>query len=268
MKERGINMQDIIGIIQHEKDLQKMHMAKLNLGLRGQRPGYLIKRRNSFIWRYMKDGKVEEVYLGTNENDPIVRQLKEQRYMAESKKIIENNLILMDGFLKKYKNYDPETVSKGISRAYEIPPEKVFETMGLISPNTWAKDFVANDEYPEHLKHTTSRGEKVRSKSEVIIANQLYLNGIDYRYEWKEWYGRNIISPDFKLFHPVQHRLFLWEHLGMLLSLGYLDSALWKLQRYYDCGFVLWDNLIVTFDDQDGNLDSRVVSKLIDLYLK
>lgn len=30
-------------------------------------------------------------------------------------------------------------------------------------------------------------------------------------------------------------------------------------------GYRLWDNLIITFDDENGNLDSRIVSRLIEL---
>ena len=37
--------------------------------------------------------------------------------------------------------------------------------------------------HPEGLKHRTDRGEKVRSKSEVIIANALHRLGVNYAYE-------------------------------------------------------------------------------------
>ena len=37
--------------------------------------------------------------------------------------------------------------------------------------------------YAEHLIHTTDKGHLVRSKSELVIANELFHLGINYEYE-------------------------------------------------------------------------------------
>lgn len=51
--------------------------------------------------------------------------------------------------------------------------------------NAPAKAEPARPYRPEGLKHRTDRGEKVRSKSEVIIANALHGLGVAYAYETK-----------------------------------------------------------------------------------
>ena len=43
--------------------------------------------------------------------------------------------------------------------------------------------YKCNPSHPENLIHKTMQGHLVRSKSEVIIANTLYMNQIPYRYE-------------------------------------------------------------------------------------
>ena len=73
--------------------------------------------------------------------------------------------------------------------------------------------------YDENKVHITERGEKVRSKSEVIIANHLYQKEkdlkIEYSYETK-YEGKNgdCKLPDFTI--TKGDKIYLLEHLGML----------------------------------------------------
>lgn len=59
-----------------------------------------------------------------------------------------------------------------------------------------------NPNFKEHLVHRTLEGEFVRSKSEVIIANSLFLNHIPYRYECALQLGDVTLYPDFTIMHP------------------------------------------------------------------
>ncbi|MCC3160211.1 RecQ family ATP-dependent DNA helicase [Hymenobacter sp. 15J16-1T3B] len=61
----------------------------------------------------------------------------------------------------------------------------------------------------------TLRGEWVRSKSEVIIANLLHKNGADYAYERPIYQnGKYLLLPDFTV--TTQTGTYYWEHLGLL----------------------------------------------------
>ncbi|MDR2559071.1 MAG: hypothetical protein LBC86_05960 [Oscillospiraceae bacterium] len=53
----------------------------------------------------------------------------------------------------------------------------------------------------ENLIHTTVRKEKVRSKSEVIIANALHYNNIEYKYEGGIFLKGKLYRPDFVIKH-------------------------------------------------------------------
>ena len=57
----------------------------------------------------------------------------------------------------------------------------------------------------------TIQGEKVKSVEELIIANFLYLNGIEYEYEKVYPYGNSMYRPDFYL---KEHDIYL-EHFGV-----------------------------------------------------
>ena len=80
--------------------------------------------------------------------------------------------------------------------------------------------------------YPTSKGDKVRSKSEVIIANLLYEHKINYEYESPlEYESEEIIKPDFTILLPDNRKLY-WEHIGLLGTETYDETWLYKLNIY------------------------------------
>lgn len=78
--------------------------------------------------------------------------------------------------------------------------------------------------------YKTRNGERVRSKSELIIANLLYEFNISYEYEKKLFYSKNKwIEPDFTINNGKE---FYWEHLGMRGIENYDSKWLEKLNIY------------------------------------
>jgi UvrD-like helicase C-terminal domain len=117
--------------------------------------------------------------------------------------------------------------------------------------------------YGDQLIHRTQKGDMVRSKSELVIANTLYSMNIDYEYErpceGSVTAGR--VRPDFSFTDPSGD-LILWEHLGMLRRQDYRAGWEWKKKWYEDNGFVQGKNLFTTQDDERGGLDSKAVKLL------
>lgn len=83
-----------------------------------------------------------------------------------------------------------------------------------------------------NLIHSTLKGDMVRSKSEVIIANLLFQNNIKYEYEEPLYYSKNkLISPDFTIYLSNDKKMY-WEHLGMIGVENYDIRWLEKLDVY------------------------------------
>lgn len=84
--------------------------------------------------------------------------------------------------------------------------------------------------------YSTLKGDKVRSKSEVIIANMLYNNNIKYEYEEKLYYEKDkFILPDFTIYLEDGEVIY-WEHLGLLGCEGYDNNWMDKsliYSKYY-----------------------------------
>jgi ATP-dependent exoDNAse (exonuclease V) alpha subunit len=115
--------------------------------------------------------------------------------------------------------------------------------------------------YAEHLVHRTLRGELVRSKSELVIANHLHNVGLRYHYErpleGTARLGR--LRPDFS-FIDDSGEVIILEHLGMLDRSDYSNSWAWKLDWYKANGYVEGVNLFTT-DEVDG-IDMELISNV------
>ena len=125
----------------------------------------------------------------------------------------------------------------------------------------------------EHLIHNTARGELVRSKSEVIIANLLHARNIDYEYEQQLEIDDVLYDkfPDFTIEDDDTGDKYIWEHLGMLRDSYYKRRWQEKEQWYRDNCILPHEEgggcngtLIVTQDDLRGGIDSSGISQLIE----
>lgn len=121
------------------------------------------------------------------------------------------------------------------------------------------------------LIHITSRGEAVRSKSEVIIANLLHARGIDYHYEHPLELGGVTKYPDFTIEDDDAGITYYWEHCGMLQDPAYQKR--WReKQAWYREHHILplaegggdKGTLIVSEDDAQGGIDSAGINKIIE----
>ena len=122
------------------------------------------------------------------------------------------------------------------------------------------------------LIHRTERGDLVRSKSELVIADKLLARGIDYAYEQPLVLtnGRTRY-PDFTIADHAQGVTFYWEHLGMLDDQGYRARWEGKRAEYLECGIGPHEDgggpegtLIETRDEPGGSLDAAAIASVID----
>lgn len=121
--------------------------------------------------------------------------------------------------------------------------------------------------------HRTKRGELVMSKSEVIIANELFNRGIEYAYEKELQFGTGRqCRPDFTIEDAASGLTVYWEHCGMLLDEGYRSRWEMKLQWYRDNGVWPFSEgrgtgpnglLVVTSDDPATGFDCTGIDSVI-----
>ena len=114
----------------------------------------------------------------------------------------------------------------------------------------------------------TENGERVRSKSEWIIANLLAKSGIPYRYEYSIYLnGLGTVYPDFTALNVRLRKEIIWEHLGMMDDPEYADRTVRKINAYNLNGYFFGDNLIFTAETLQHPINTHQVQTLIEHYL-
>lgn len=122
---------------------------------------------------------------------------------------------------------------------------------------------VGNTFFDDKLIHKTARGELVRSKSEVIIADALFHNGLDYEYEPALILEGKVKRPDFKIIDGDTGEEWYWEHCGMMSDTRYAKKWHDKEQFYAKNGIKQGKNLIVTEEYSGEGLDSYKINEII-----
>lgn len=118
--------------------------------------------------------------------------------------------------------------------------------------------------------YKTMRGDVVRSKSEVIIADRLFKAGIPYRYEVSfpmKFEDLKNVYPDFQILKTSTKEEFFWEHLGMMDDPKYANAQLKKISGYARKGYIPGKNLLLTFESKERPLDTFCVDGLIETFL-
>lgn len=120
--------------------------------------------------------------------------------------------------------------------------------------------------YAENRIHKTKNGFLVRSKSEVIVANELINAGIPLT---EENYEKKLLSKD----NPYDYKLpdftftyngfeYYWEHLGMLSREDYNKSWQKKRKWYEENGYS--PRLITSQDESNQSIDSQKIDLIIE----
>lgn len=101
----------------------------------------------------------------------------------------------------------------------------------------------------------------------MIIANALSAHGIPYRIEEAIYVCGKRKVPDFIVLSARLNREMYWEHFGMISDDGYRAKCISKLDLYFKAGIIPGKNLIITFDDEKGNIDAQEIELTIKLFL-
>jgi hypothetical protein len=120
--------------------------------------------------------------------------------------------------------------------------------------------FTSEKYWVSALVHRTEKGDYVRSKSEVIIANMLFANDISYKYEERLYSleGKEWKLPDFTI-KTEDEGTFYWEHLGRLSDPEYVEDWKAKKEWYERNGY---GTKLITSDELRG-FDSKKIEEII-----
>lgn len=222
--------------------------------------------------------KKTQYYLVQDSGDPDGSYLKkDQRTIAEE--LAQKDYILQ--VLKAAKN-EQEKLLKLLKSDSVGAPERIYdhlseERKALIAPirlsdeefvRKWSEQEYQTKGIPDGLPvFQTERGEMVRSKSEMIIADMMYHMGIPYRYEYPIYLSGETIHPDFTVLNRKERKEYYLEHLGRLDDPQYCADFVWRLFLYEENRIFPGENLLFTFESDKQPLRPQLVRRLLEKYL-
>ena len=223
-------------------------------------------------WGYQFYQKIESYdstgqYIDRN-NKTLISQLAQKDYDKRLLPVLIKQLKAIERFLK---DYDPRAAIelydqlKGprknlVNPVY--PSDEEFVRQWLSMPY---KGLGFKNDDPEYY---TENNERVRSKSEIIIANTLRSHNIPYRYEYPVYEdGVVIAAPDFNCLNVRTRKEYYWEHLGMMDDEAYVNKNIRKIEKYTLAKGFDESRLILTFETSKQPLNTRIIEEKIRRYL-
>ena len=124
-------------------------------------------------------------------------------------------------------------------------------------------DYIGLDFSPDYPEYYTRQNLRVRSKSEVIIADILDEYGVPFLYEKPLHLKSGLFHPDFTLLNIKTRKELYWEHLGMMDDIDYRNNAFQKLRNYESCGLYPYESVIWTFETGKYPLNTKEIRKMV-----
>lgn len=207
------------------------------------------------------------VYI-RKKNQELAMQLAQKDYNEKLLRTIRQEL----SAIEKIKTILPEACVEDVYETLS-KDRQALVTPILESEEIWVQKWISEPYQGKSFDETapelyTSKGERVRSKSEIIIADSLMRAEIPYRYEYPvvlKGYGK--VYPDFTVLNVKERKEWYWEHLGMMDDSEYVENSLQKIATYEKNGIFPGKNLILTYETKQIPINQKIVSLMIQQHL-
>lgn len=195
-----------------------------------------------------------------------IKKLVQKAYDEKVLKLISKEITNLEKFLKKSDGQIAQ-----IRECYSNYPDEVKELVEPIdmSDEDYAKMWQSVIYTPKPISEEmsyqkTERGEIVRSKSELNIANALYRAGIPYRYECPlRLQSGKVIHPDFMVLNVRKRKVFYWEHRGMMDDREYVRHSVLRIKEYGRNDIYVGNNLIIIEESSTVPLGTDEIKGII-----
>ena len=263
-------MKTLMEMLVREQERLEEILKKARDGLQQAPDGSLrlsSRRKAMQFYRRLPEAEKRDSYV-PRAQEALLRKLAQKAYDEKIVKAAEKSLYRVRMLIKEYETDQIEQVY------LKLHPER----RKLIEPveKTWDERLEAwlSEEYQGKpfqegtVMIRTEKGERVRSKSEKILADYFYRNGIPYKYERPLYLkGLGVVHPDFTILSRKSRQEIFWEHNGRMDDPVYAQNAVRKIQAYMENDIYPGENLVLTFETEKTVLDDRMVKGIVERFL-
>lgn len=208
------------------------------------------------------------VYI-PKENDKLPHMLAQKAYDESVVKAAEKRLKLINRCIKGYNDDEIDLLYESLHPERKTLITPVEPTFNQLEERWYSETYTGKMFQEGTAVILSEKGERVRSKSEKILADYFYRNNILYKYEKPlSLDGYGIVYPDFTFLSKRLGTEIYWEHEGMIDRQEYARAAVKKLNCYQMNGIMPGERLILTFETEQDVLNTKIIKKLVDKYLK
>ncbi len=230
--------------------------------------GITVSKSNGYDQYYWIDRiSRKRTYAKVSEIDMLKKNAQQKYEHAVATKLNNLKKELAD-FLEKYDVSEIDKVYMHMSKARQklvspiIDPDEIFV-------KKWESVTYESSGFINDSEFYSSKGVKVRSKSELIIANALEQCGVPYRYEYPLYLkGIGTVYPDFTCLNISKRKEIVWEHFGMMDNIAYSNKNIAKIQAYNQNAFFPGKNMIMTFETSQNAVGSTTIQNMIKEFLQ
>ena len=222
------------------------------------------KKGTPQYYHIVDKGDTSGKYLSMKKDMAMIRSLAQKDYNKAILPKLKEQVAILDN---------------GIFSCQSMKPTNIYSNLHpfrkkLLLPNAyddvsyalvWEKVAYQAKPFKEDSTEIYSeRGERVRSKSEKMIADKLLMMGIPYRYEYPlKLNGFGTVYPDFTILDVSTNEIIYWEHFGRMDDLDYANKTIRKINQYARNGYSIGDKLLVTFETRQTLIYMRDVEKML-----
>lgn len=253
-------MTTLIDLLQKERDKELQIARTLRKRLSSAPDGKLLvacsNGRTQFYCR-TGSGAQSRIYLSKKDKEKT-QKLAQKKYDNSLLSKCDINVVALDNAILQLQNFlDPE------STLLEIPATLQPQiSVPFLSREAFVEQWLADGKrqesrngrqggwHPENLIYTTDAGERVRSKSEMMIANLLLAMQLPYQYEKPLRLNGKTVFPDFTILDTASRTEVYFEHFGLMDQEDYRTAALLKMKDYEKAGFTMGRDFLFSFESE------------------
>ena len=223
---------------------------------------------NNQLYVCTSEAYSDRKYIRLDKHD-AAEQIVNYDYLVKVRKYADNELKLIEKLILYYEKNTPEDYYSTLCKGRQdliIPIRQTDEQFR----DEWSSQPYVPKSFDEedNSEFYTSRNERVRSKSEILIGDALARNNVPYKYECPLYLnGLGTIHPDFTTLNVMRRKVYYWEHLGRMDDEEYAKKNIRRINFYQKNGIMIGDQLILTLETGATPLDVRLLDQIIKHYL-
>ena len=216
----------------------------------------------------MDDKRKEQGIYIKHEEISLAKALAQKAYDQKVQKLVDRRIRQLEKISKEYDDNEIEEiysnlhpVRKNLIKPVEIPWEQKLAD--------WKNTPYTGKEFGPGIPEIyTKKGERVRSKSEKILADTFFDMGIEYKYECPlKLKNFGVVYPDFTFLRKRDCKEIYWEHDGRMDDPAYAEKAIRKINSYIANGILPGDKLIISYETASIVLNDNIIKMLIEKYI-